>query len=110
MSAQHVYDTISTAGIPIAHIAWPKGKAPDLPWAVYRLDSNMAFEADNVNYVENPRWEVDLYQKSTDQELEHVIEEAIAMEFGPYSKSETWLSDENCHATVYLFREWSSNV
>mgnify|MGYP007070073968 CR=1 FL=1 len=33
--------------MPCAHMAWPIGKAPELPWCVYYLDDADGFEADN---------------------------------------------------------------
>ena len=109
MSGERVFDAMNCVGIPIARGAWPKDKAPNLPWAVYRMDSVGAFEADDVNYAEVPRWEVDLYQKTVDPSLEQAIEEAITNEFGPYERYEQWMNDENCMVTVYLFKEWREN-
>ena len=33
-----VYAAVSSCGIPVTHVAWPVGKSPALPWAVYTVE------------------------------------------------------------------------
>ncbi len=104
MSYQEVYGTVS-AVLPCAHMAWREGQAPQLPWAVYYLDDQSGFNADNTTYVGKHRWCVELYQKAMDLELQEELEAAILAAFSPFEKYESWVESENCLMTTYYFTE-----
>lgn len=108
MSAGDVYSAVKSAGIPCAHFAWAEGKAPSLPWAVYYLSDLNGFCADNTMYAAGSRWCVELYQRVSDPELEGRLERAILSKFTPYTKSESYVADENCFQTTYYFKDYLS--
>lgn len=105
MSKEDVYRLSAEVGIPCVHMAWPEGSAPPLPWMTFFLDSMVGFDADDEVYAQANNWCVELYQKSSDEELEARLEEAIQANFGPYRKSEAWVDSENCIQTAYYFKE-----
>ena len=94
MSREDVFSALKSTGIPWAHMAWPKGKAPDLPWGVYRAEEP-GFAADDTT---------ELYTKSYDPALVKAVEEAIAP-WGKHSKTEAWIDEENCLVTYFEFTE-----
>ena len=106
MSRRDVMSALSESGLPVAHLCWPKGSAPELPWVTFRLDYDNYFNADNERYYENPKWRVELYQRIPDPLMEEALEEAISSAFGTYQKeSEDYLETENCYVFAYSFNE-----
>ena len=84
-------------------MAWPRGSAPELPWAVYYLEAGTGFCADDVLYAPHSAWVVELYQRSRDAEAERRIEDALMALAGAYSKTEAWVESESCLQTTYRF-------
>lgn len=99
---EDVYATLSATGIPGTRLAWPTGKAPDLPWWVYRMEQTNTFCADNENYSATPRFRVELYEAAPDPEVEGKIADAIS-QIGPYERYDDWSPDEKCLITAYEF-------
>lgn len=91
--------------VPCTHICWPKGGAPDLPWAAYRDDPG-GKGADNENWVVKHRWEVELYEKSADSSLEEALFETLCGIYDYVEPPETqWIESEGCLRTLYRFSE-----
>lgn len=86
-------------------MAWPKGKAPALPWAVYYADRSAPVGEDGL-YAEAVEWFVELYQRSRDAKVEGALEKALRSEFGAIAKEESWVSEESCLMTVYMFTDY----
>lgn len=105
MSKQDVYSIAEDAGIPAVHMAWPIGSAPSLPWFVFYVSNQSGFNADDTMYAPVYRWALELYQKTSDEELEAKVEQSILEKFGSFSKSESWVEDENCLMTTYYFTD-----
>lgn len=90
--------------LPCAHLAWKKGKAPNLPWCVFYESGTDGFYSDNDS-TDITRWTLELYQEYCDTALEKQIEEAIKTNFSPFSRYETWIPEEGAVMTVYNFTE-----
>ena len=103
MSKEDVYALSAECGIPMAHMFFPEGSAPPLPWTVFFLDEENGLYADDRVYAHVERWTLELYQRSSDSQLEERLEAAIERAFGPYSKEESWVEKENCLLTAYTF-------
>lgn len=104
MSGKTVYAAISPI-MPCAHMAFPIGSAPDLPWCVYYLDEMDGFAADNSLLAKRNNWVVEHYWRDYDEEKESALESAIESSFGAFKKTEVWVEDENCVQTTYYFAE-----
>lgn len=89
--------------VPCAHMAWPTGEAPTLPWAVCYCEEASGFCADGRTHARKRLWVVELYQRSRDEGLESALVCAIEGEFGPCDISEWWSEDEQCLQTAYRF-------
>jgi hypothetical protein len=105
MSAKDVVAAVKAAGLPVAHVAWPVGSAPALPWCVYLIDEDGKLSADDSRWCSLTRWSVELYSKQGDEESAPKLEAALTAAFGDYSKEETWVESESCVMTSYLFTE-----
>lgn len=105
MSHQKVQETVSGV-LPCAHLAFPKGTAPSLPWAVYAEENTEGVFADNTTYVPRHEWRVELYEASRDKELEDKLEQAIEQAFSPVRRYESWIEEENCLMVAFYFTEF----
>ena len=98
-----VFQALKETGIPVAHMAFEKGKAPALPWMVYIQGASSGMYADDSNYHKVTEFVVELYQMPTSREVEEKLEKAIS-QFGAWSREEEiWIEDEGCIETVYRF-------
>ncbi len=105
MTPEKVVSCIKGCGLECAHMCFPKGSAPPLPWAVYYLDATDDMCADDGVFEEVAEWTVELYEKSADYGLHRKVKAAIAEAFAPPTVEQTWVDDENCLLTTYTFRE-----
>ena len=111
MSGIDVYQAVTSVELPngskmpCAHMAFPIGSAPSLPWCVYYLDEMDGFAADNRLHARRNNWIVEHYWKDYDEGVERELEKAIEDAFGAFRKTEEWVSDENCVETAYYFAE-----
>lgn len=103
MSATDVVSAVRSAGLQVAHMAWPENSAPALPWCVYYVYEDEPQFADDKRYANHWKWCVELYQRQDDGVTEEKLDAAIADAFGPYTKSEEWVESEGCIQTIYLF-------
>lgn len=89
----------------VAHMAWVKGKDPDLPWAVY-YDEPEGEGADNENWCVRHMWTVELHELSSDSEFEMAVFSDLADEYGyvepPLGSSD---SSDGHYICVYRFSE-----
>ncbi len=102
MSRADVQGCVSSV-VPCAHMAWPKGCAPELPWAVFYASGRRGKAADNRTASRTTEWCVELYERSGDSVLEDALEAAIEAAFGPCSVTEAWVEEEQCLQTSYYF-------
>lgn len=95
-----VYTTLLKSGLPGTKVGWPIGGAPPLPWFTYKRTKGGEVFADDGNYAKMRRYDVDLYQAETDDDLRDEFEEVLS-ELGPFSSTEVWIPAENCWETSY---------
>lgn len=107
MSHAEVFSAVSSV-VPCAHMAWPEGMAPELPWAVYMVDETDDLFADNDNWAHVPRWRVELYERVRDASVERELKAALRR-IGPVAVYETWIDSEKCHEVVYTFSQVERN-
>lgn len=95
---KHVLDS---SGIPFCYFAWPKGKAPPLPWGVFLKDHTNNFGADSTAYQRVDHYQVELYTKSRDSAAEEKIEAALIGAELFFNSEQIYLSSESCFETIY---------
>lgn len=103
MSRNEVYAALKSTGIPWAHVAWPYGQSPDLPFGLL-IEEDPGFAADDSKYARSARYTAELYTKFYDPALAKAVEDAIAP-WGNCSKTEAWIAEENCCVTYFEFTE-----
>lgn len=106
-SGELIVHAMAGAGVPCAFMEWPVGSAPELPWAVYLLDSDESLAADDRTYHPAWAWEVELYEAQADPELEQAVRDALESAFDTRVAVtyQGWLDDERCAETVFSFTE-----
>ncbi len=104
MSHKDVYKCVS-AIVPCTHLAYPTGKAPALPWAVFELDTSDGMYADNKKYATVNKWTLELLENARDEALERKIEDALTETFSPCEVEEAWLESEQCVQVRFNFTE-----
>lgn len=108
MSREQVCAAVS-AHVPCAHMAWPKGSAPGLPWAVFYEEAAGGFAADDRTYAAASEWCVELYERACDKALESALERGLEGLFGPIDRVEAWVEDEQCLMTAFRFKDIESD-
>ena len=76
-AGERIVSTAASCGVECAHMAWPEGSAPELPWAVWRLDSETGFFADDGKYAGAGTYAVELYERACDEGLHARIEKVV---------------------------------
>lgn len=98
---EKIFELLSKSGCKGTFICYPTGKAPELPWFVYKLTRKNLY-ANNDTYFTSYQVTVDFYTKelgtTQEQSLESVIDN-----YTPYAKTETWLTSEDCYVVSFTF-------
>lgn len=99
-----LYGILQTVGIPVAYRAWPTKKAPPMPYLCYLAAYTNNFSADGVVYGPSiDHYQVELYTKQKDPELESTVEAVLASSGIFWDKSEKYIDTENCYQIIYEF-------
>lgn len=85
----------------IAYRAFPKNKAPKLPFICYLETGTDNFFADNKVYKSTAVIDIELYSKDRDLESEKLIEDKLDENQIPWSREVTYLDSEQCNETIY---------
>lgn len=103
MSDHERVATLVRGLMPCAHMAWPTGEDPALPWAVFYAEETQGFCADGATFARARRWVVEVYERDRSEPLHRALESAVEAEFGPCDVSEWWSEGEQCLQTAYRF-------
>ena len=85
----------------VAYRAFPKGKAPKLPFICYLATQTNNFDADNAVYKVVQGVDIELYTKLKDTASETAVETALNNNNIPWEKYEDYLEDEECYQITY---------
>lgn len=103
MSHADVYEAVSAVA-PCAHMEWPGGSAPPLPWAIYYGRSEPICAGDEQLAVKH-RWTVELYEARRDPVLEEALGDELRERFGPVTRDESYKENDNMLMVTYTFRQ-----
>lgn len=101
MTYQEVKELLEAIGFPVCYYSWPVGGAPSLPYIVYYYPSDDDLQADNVNYQKIVNVNIELYTENKDFTAEARVEEALNASHIPFSRLESYISDENMYEVLY---------
>ena len=95
-----IFETLQTLDIPVAYGFHTKEVDP--PYMAYIGNGQDQFEADNGYYTTQDRWQVELYFKRKDPELEKRVEALLLSNNYKYSKSEdVYIENEDVFVIYY---------
>lgn len=85
----------------VAYRAFPKGKAPKLPFICYLATQTNNFDADNTVYHVVQSVDIELYTKLKDTDSESAVETVLNDNHIIWEKYEEYLDDEECYQITY---------
>lgn len=85
----------------VAYRAFPKGKAPQLPFICYLCTNTNNFDADNTVYHVIQGVDIELYTKMKDTASETAVETALNNNHIVWEKYEDYLDNEECYQIIY---------
>lgn len=95
---KHILDD---SGIPFCYFAWPKGKAPPLPWGVFLRNHTDNFGADETVYQGVDHYQVELYTLGRDTVAEGRVESVLKSAGLYFNAEQIYLPSESCFETIY---------
>ena len=104
MTLQEVFNILnSISGFKgkVAYRAFPKDKAPKLPYICYLATQTNNFAADNKVYKVIQGIDIELYTSKKDPATEELIEAALNNNGIVWEKYEDYIEDENCYMITY---------
>lgn len=99
MALEDMKSLLDTTGYPVAYNAWPEGKAPALPYICFLIAYSNNFAADDVVYYPIGHYQIELYTRYKNPEVEGKVEQALSSYF--WEKTETYLDTERCFQILY---------
>ena len=102
MSHEDVYAVVSKH-VPCCHMEWPDDTMPPVPFALYLLDRETPICAGDEQIASKLRWNVELYEKRRDRNLEKALGDSLRKEFGGVQREEQWIENDNLLEVVYTF-------
>ena len=104
MTLAELYQALKAIGYPVAYSHFevtPQNPAPKPPFITYKFAYSSDLMADNVNYVEIPNIQIELYTDKKDLAAEIKVQDKLKELGLPYSKTETYIEDEKLFQTIY---------
>ena len=102
MKYETIFNILNTLEIPVAYDHFNSDKNVNPPFLAYREISSDTFKADNISYVRNYNYELELVTIKKDVELQDRLETLLTNNKIPYDKKdEVWDHDEKIYHNYY---------
>lgn len=92
-------EMLQQTGLPVAYHHFKE--APQLPYVVYLFTDSENFGADNLAYVKNNNYQIELYTALKDPVKEKVLEDLFDSNEIFYEKSEVYIEKEEIYQILY---------
>jgi len=99
MTQADLFTALKATGYPVAYSHFKTTANP--PYIVYLFAYDSDLKADNTNYVEISNFQIELYTGTKDLTAEAKIQTALKNLGLTYTKSETWLENEELFQILY---------
>lgn len=96
-----VDEMIQSIGLPNSYYEFPKNTAQAPPFVCWFFAENNDVAADNENYVDKERLEIELYTKIRDFEQEKAVEAVLKANGFFYTKEPNFISSEQMWQIAY---------
>lgn len=101
MTLTEIYNLLKTTNLPVAYSHFEVGKAPPLPYVVFRLPNSNNFAADGIVYRAVTALDIELYTEKKDLATEKKLEDVINNKIGFYNKMEMLVISEKMYQIIY---------
>lgn len=101
MKLADIYNLLKTTNLPVAYSHFEEGKAPPLPYVVFRLPNSNNFAADGKVYKAVTALDIELYTEKKDLTTEKKLEDVINNKIGFYNKLEMLVISEKMYQIIY---------
>lgn len=99
MTIDQMQKILEETGLPVAYYAFPERQAPPLPFICFLTNTTNNFSADGKVYLPVRHFQIELYMKYKDEEIEGEVERALSSFF--WNKTETYIDSERCFQIMY---------
>lgn len=90
---------LSASGLPVAYLAFPADKCPEMPFITFQEIGTNNVSADGIVYKKVNIYQVDLFTKDKDPVSEEALENALSDFF--WNKYQTVEDNEACQRYTY---------
>jgi len=105
MQSEELYEKLKELELPVAYHKFIDGKDGDNnvspPFILYREDDPDNFDADDITFVSNTRFVIDLATDKKDHALEKKVEKLLSGLSLPYEKTEVYIDVERLFQITY---------
>lgn len=101
MTHEQIASMVASIGLPYAYYQFPEGTGQATPFVVYFYSENDDVYADQTNYVEKPRLNIELYTSEKEFELEAVVEKTLNDNGLTYYKESEYIGSEKMWQIAY---------
>lgn len=99
MEYKDIFAMLSGTGMPVAFRAFQTPQTP--PFICWLTPLERGVSADNINYVNITRLQIELYTSIKDVEAENKVELALTSASLFYTKVQVYITSEKAYQTIY---------
>lgn len=101
MTLKEFYTVLASTGLPVAYLAFPANKCPEMPFLTYQETGSNNFGADGKVYKRVKQLQVDLFSKNKNLAAEEALENALDAAEIFWQKMQTIDDNESCQRYTY---------
>src|SRR5690554_2330775 len=99
MTQAELYQGLQTISLPVAYREFKN--PPDPPYLIYLFTYSNDVMADNQNYADINNFQVEIYTKNKDLDIEKMVQNKLTELGFSYFKTETFLQSESLFQLVF---------
>lgn len=101
MTLAELNTVLAGTNLPVAYLAFPADRAPEMPFIVYQETGSDNFGADNIVYASAMKVQIDLLTKLKNRTLEEQIEATLTGAGIYWERTPEYDDDEACYRVIY---------
>ena len=101
MTYEEIHEMMQEIGLPSAYHHFAEGESPAPPFVIFLSPGENTFSADNVNYYNFKKLDIELYTDKKSPETEKMVEEVLQEHEIFYQKSELWIESERLYEVLF---------
>lgn len=101
MTLEELHIVLKTTDLPVAYLAFPADKVPEMPFIVFQETGSDNFGADNRVWHSAMRIQIDLLSHKKDRTTEVLLETALDNADIYWERVAEFDDDEDCYRATY---------